>query len=286
MTPLRQRMIQDLRIRNYAPRTIHMYVGRVAAFALYFRQSPEVLGPPHIRQYQVHLIEEARVSWPVFNQSVCALRFFYKTTLGKDWAVEHLPYAKQPKRLPVVLSVAEVGKVLSAVEDLKHRTVLETMYATGLRISEALHLRVSDIDSARMVVRVEQGKGRKDRYVTLSPTLLTRLREYWKVYRPEHWLFPNKSAAGPLAERTLRAALLRARKKAGLLKAVKTHTLRHSFATHLLEAGVDLRTIQLLLGHRSLNTTAIYLHVASNTLQETVQAKDLLLRAISDCEQR
>jgi len=174
MTILRQRMIEGLRIRNYSPKTIKEYIRRVRDFASYFRKSPAVLGPPHIRQYQLHLVDQ-KASWTKFNQSVCALRFFYRTTLQKGWPVKHIPLPRQPKKLPVVLSVEEVGELLAAVQYLKHRTVLQTMYAAGLRISEAAGLRISDIDSGRMALRIEQGKGKKDRYVMLSPTLLGKL---------------------------------------------------------------------------------------------------------------
>lgn len=285
MTSLRQRMIQDLRIRNYSPKTIKEYVRRVADFALYFRRSPDLLGPPHIRQFQVHLIEERHSSWAVFNQSVCALRFFYTATLGKDWAIKHIPFPKQPKKLPVILSVPEVAELLGAVENLKHRTLLETLYGAGFRISEATHLRIPDIDSQRMMLRIEQGKGRKDRYVPISPTLLQKLREYWRVYRPTVWLFPGESLDKPAAISTFQKAFSKARRKVGIKKPVKCHTLRHCFATHLLEAGVDLRTIQIILGHRHLNTTSIYLHVASKSLQMTAESKDLL-RTIQNFPQK
>ena len=269
-------MIEDLKIRNYAPRTISTYVQRVAAFAKHFGASPERLGPAHVRTYQVHLVEKAKVSWSVFNQSVCALRFLYLMTLEKDWAVTHIPFPKQPKKLPVVLSPGEVGEVLSQVKDLKQRTVLECMYASGLRITEAMHLRIRDVDSRRMVLRIVEAKGKKDRYVPLSPTLLSKLREYWKVYRPVDWLFPGRTAEKPLSLTMVQRAISSAGKKAGLLKRVKSHTLRHSFATHLLEAGVDLRTLQLVLGHQNLNTTAIYLHVATKALQAGGGTNDLL----------
>jgi integrase/recombinase XerD len=276
MTPLRQKMLQDLRIRNYSPETVDTYIQRVAAFARYFGKSPDLLGPPHIRQYQVHLIEEAGASWSTLNQTVCALRFLYKKTLHKQWPIEHLPYAKRPKKLPVVLGVMEFARVFAAVRLLKHRTVLETIYATGLRISEALHLRVQDIDSQRMVLRVEAGKGRKDRYVPLSPTLLVKLRQYWKVYQPPEWLFPGRSTKTPLSTSSIQRAISKARKKARMKKRVGPHTLRHSFATHLLEGGTDLRTIQLLLGHGSLKTTAVYLHIAAKSLQDATGSRDLL----------
>jgi integrase/recombinase XerD len=276
MTPLRQRMIEDLRIRNYSPKTVDTYIHQVAAFAKYFGKSPDLLGLPHIRQYQVHLIEEAGVSWSVLNQTVCALRFLYKKTLRRHWPIEHLPFAKRPKKLPLVLSVKEVGKLLAAVRILKQRTILETIYATGLRISEALHLRVRDIDSQRMVLRIEEGKGRKDRYVPISPTLLGKLRAYWKEYQPQEWLFPGRSTKTPLSDTSVRKSLFLAVTKARIRKRVGPHTLRHSFATHLLEAGVDLRTIQLLLGHSSLKTTAVYLHIATKSLQDATGSRDLL----------
>jgi site-specific recombinase XerD len=276
-------MIEDLRIRNYSPGTIGVYVRCVEKFACYFGKSPELLGPPHVRQYQVYLVEEKKASWAWFNQSVCALRFLYHTTLARDWAITHIPFPKRSRKLPVVLSVAEVGRLLRAVRDLKHRTVLETIYAAGPRISEALNLRVSDIDSERMALRIEQGKGRKDRYVTLSPTLLGKLREYWKVYQPPHFLFPGKSPERPLSLGAIQHAVVKARKVAGIKKPASTHTFRHSFATHLLERGVDLRTIQILLGHTSLSTTSIYLHVATRRLRQTGEANDLL-RAIEEPE--
>jgi integrase/recombinase XerD len=275
MTPLRQKMIEDLRIRNYSPKTIKTYIQRMAAFSRYFHKSPDLLGPPHIRQYQVHLVEKS-ASWSVMNQTVCALRFFYKTTLAKDWPFKHLPLAKRPKKLPVVLSMEEVRDLLKAVRVFKYRTILETIYATGLRLSEALHLRVDDVDSQRMALRVEEGKGRKDRYVPLSPTLLEKLRVYWKVYRPSKWLFEARTAKAALGPSQVQKAISEAGRAIKLRKRIGPHTLRHSFATHLLEAGVDLRTIQLLLGHSSLRTTALYLHIASTALQDATGPRDLL----------
>jgi site-specific recombinase XerD len=269
-------MIEDLRIPNYAPKTIDTYVRRVRQFAVYFRTSPERLGPAEVRRYQIHLVDERRSSWTKFNQTVCALKFLYGTTLGARWDVTQIPFPKQPKRLPVVLSVGEIALLLAAVKNLKHRTILETMYAAGLRISEALDLRVGDVDSGRNVLRLVQAKGRKDRYVPLSATLLRKLREYWKVYRPRDLLFPGKPPTKPLDGTVIQRAVTSAGKTARIPKAIKSHTLRHSFATHLLEAGVDLRTIQVLLGHHSLSTTAIYLHVAAKRLGETAESNDLL----------
>ena len=276
MTKLRQRMIDDLRIRNYSPRTIKTYTWCVARFAKHFGKSPAQLGREHIREYQIFLVQTKHASWTLFNQTVCALRFFYKVTLDRAELIEHIPFPKQEKKLPVVLSRDELARFIDAIANLKHRTILMTMYAAGLRLSEALGLRLSDIDSDRMLVRVQQGKGKKDRYVPLTTTLLGRLRDYWQHYRPKAWLFPGKTPDRPLSPCSVQRASAHARLKAHIAKPVTTHTMRHCFATHLLEAGTDLRTIQLLLGHGSLNTTAVYLHVATNALQSTERTPDLL----------
>jgi site-specific recombinase XerD len=264
MTELRQRMIADLRIRNYSPRTIDCYTRCVAAFARHFGKSPADLGPEHIRGYQTHLIEHKRASWSAFVQAVCALRFLYGTTLQRPGVVEDIPFPRQPKTLPVVLSREEVARFLAAIPNPKHRTVLMTMYAAGLRLEEALHLRVADVDSARGCLRIERGKGQKDRYTLLPPTLLAQLRRYWQATRPASpWLFPGRRRDTPLDPTAIQRQCGPAARRAGLRKRVTTHTLRHCFATHLLEAGTDLRTIQQLLGHRSLQTTAVYLHVVT-----------------------
>ena len=286
MTPLRQRMIEDLKIRNYAPRTIKVYVERVAQFAQYFGQSPDQLGPEHIRAFQVFLIETKNASWTKVNQTVCALRFFYRVCLGKTWMIEHIPFAKQPKKLPVVLSQEEVTALFEAVGNLKHRTLLMTLYATGLRLSEALALQLQDIDSARRLLRVRQGKGAKDRYVPLSETLLGQLRHYWRFYRPGHWLFPATDPRRALTASTVQRVCAKAARKAGLRKRVTPHTLRHSFATHHLEAGTNLKTIQVLLGHRRLNTTSIYLHVAAQAPGHSPEALDLLAPALEEQAKR
>ena len=276
MTKLRRRMIEDLRIRNYAAKTIDAYIRCTAQFAKHFDISPDRLGIEHVREYQVFLVETKKASWAIFNQTVCALRFFYRVTLRRAEIIEHIPFPKQEKKLPVILSTEEITRFFSAVTNLKHRTTLMTMYAAGLRLSEALGLSPTDIDSERMVLRVRQGKGRKDRDVVLSPSLLTALRDYAKTYRPTKWLFPGKHPDKPLSLTTIQRACAPAARKAGIAKPVKTHSMRHCFATHLLEAGTDLRTIQLLLGHTNLQTTAVYLHVATNTLQSTKRMPDLL----------
>lgn len=279
MTPLRQRMLEDLRIRNYSPRTIGAYVQCISAFARHFGKSPERLRPEHIRDYQRYLVEERKVSWSRFIQVVCALRFFYRITLGRDWMINHIPHPKRQQTLPVVLSHEEVLMFLAAVKNLKHRTALQTMYGAGLRISEALGLRVDDIDSQRGVIRVSQGKGNKDRYAPLSTTLLEHLRIYWRHYQPTSWLFPGKKPGRPITDKAIQSICRPASKKAGISKPVTAHTLRHCFATHLLEAGVDLRTIQHLLGHKRLSTTGVYLHVARPAVGSSGTPFDLLATA-------
>jgi len=279
---LRTRMMEDLRIRNYAQRTVQIYVRQVASFAKYFGRSPAELGKEEIREYQRYLVEDKKASWATFNQTVNALRFLYRTTLNRDEVIEQIPFARTERRLPVVLSVGELSRFFACVPAGARRTIFQTMYGAGLRLMEALSLKTSDIDSERMAIRVEQGKGHKDRYVTLSPTLLEQLRTYWRDHRPdtdsgaESWLFPNRNGTYPVhptaVQRVCREAALRAR----ISKRVTTHTMRHCFATHLLESGVDLRTIQVLMGHKSLNTTAIYLHIVVGAQQSRREMADLL----------
>jgi integrase/recombinase XerD len=266
ITPLRQRMIEDMRVRNLSAKTIVLYVDAIAKFAKFFHKSPDILGREEIRNYQVYLVQQKKVSWSAFNIVVCALRFLYTVTLAKDWAVQAIPFAKKPRTKPVVLSTEEVCRLLEAFSNLKFRVLFTLAYATGLRHSEILHLRVCDVDSKRMMIRVEMGKGQKDRYVPLSPTLLTWLRAYWKIARPSSYLFPGKLPGRPLSMSCVWRAIRRARRDAGLSKEVTIRTLRHSFATHLLDSGTNIRVIQALLGHRSLNTTAIYTNVSTATI--------------------
>jgi site-specific recombinase XerD len=265
MTPLRQRLVDDLRLRNYSPRTIECYVAHVARLAKHFGRSPELLGLEEMRAFQLHLLER-KVSWSQFNQTVCALRFFYGKTLGRTEQVPMLAYGKKPKKLACVLSPEEVAQLLEAARPGRERVLLTTAYACGLRLQEVLNLQVSDIDSARMVVHVRQGKGNKDRLVPLSLKLLTVLREYWRVHRPARWLFCNQQGE-PVHPGTVQRQLRRAVRKAGLSKPATMHTLRHSYATHMLEAGVDVMTLQKILGHRQLSTTAVYLHLRGDHLQ-------------------
>ena len=273
---LRTRMIEDLRIRNYSLRTIKCYVSHVARFADYFRLSPTKLRAEHIRGYQLYLVEERKASWSMFNQAVCALRFLYRVTLGGAVTVEQIPYANREQRLPEVLSAKELGRFFCQVRNLKYRTILKTMYSSGLRLSEALHLKTGDIDSERMVIHVKQGKGRKDRYVELTPSLLEQQRAHWREYRPKTWLFEGESEGTPLTPSAVQKTCRLAALKAGLKKRVTTQTMRHCYATHQLEAGTNLRMLQLRLGHSSLNTTAIYLHVAAGASQMKREVVDLL----------
>lgn len=268
--PLRQRMLDDMAVRGMAAGTQREYVAACKRFAEYYRKSPEHLGLSHIKAYQVYLVREKKASWSTLNIAVCALRFLYGTTLEKDWAIKHIPYPKRGRKLPEVLSLEEVAQFLKPIENIKHRTMLVTAYAVGLRLSEVASLRVSDIDSKRMVIRVQQGKGRKDRYVMLPPDLLELLRSYWKAVQPgSKWLFPGASAGQHMTSGALGKICAKISERSGLTKKVTLRTLRHSFATHLLENGTNIRKIQLLLGHRSLSTTATYTHVASSEICAT-----------------
>src|SRR6266545_3501152 len=280
-TPLRQRMIEDMGIRNLSPRTQYNYVNAVAKYAVHFGKSPALLGPEHVRGYQVHLTQEKRVSWSVFNNAVCALRFLYRITLQKDWAVDHIPYPKKPKRLPEVLSLDAVARFLEFIANLKYRAILMTAYAAGLRTSEVVKLHVKDIDSRRMVIRVEQGKGQKDRYVMLSPKLLDLLRTWWRMERPTAWLFPGDRPGQSISKDAVEQACQKARRRCRIPKPITPHCLRHAFAVHLLETGTDVRTIQLLLGHRSLATTARYLRIATIKVCSTTSPLDWLPRPIT-----
>jgi integrase/recombinase XerD len=277
MTPLRQRMIEDMRIRNLSPHTQAAYVQQVSRFARYFGRSPAQLCPEDIRTYQVHLTEEKKLAPGSILIAVSAIRFLYKVTLKKDWALdEAIPTCKKPQKLPTILSPEEVLQFLDCVHSIKHRAILTVCYAAGLRISEAIQLKPAAIDSKRMVIRVEQGKGQKDRYVMLSPKLLDILRGYWRASRPQEWLFPGDRPGQPITSCAVELTCRLARHLSGITKPVTPHALRHAFAVHLLEAGTNVRTIQLLLGHRSLATTAQYLRIATSKVCSTSSPLDLL----------
>jgi integrase/recombinase XerD len=275
MTPLRQRMLDDMRMRNFSPHTQAAYLRAVAGFARHFGRSPDQLDRTHVRQYLLVLIGR-RVAWSTYNQVRCALHFFYRVTLQKGWPKEEIVCAKTPKKLPVVFSRAEVAQFLGSIRNRKHHAMCATLYATGLRISELLALQVTDIDSRRMVIRVRQGKGRKDRYVMLSPKLLELLRAYWRAERPQDWLFPGQIPGRPMTMHAFENICRQLSARSGLSKRVTPHRLRHSFATHLLEAGVNIRIIQALLGHRSLRTTALYTYVSPEAATATQSPLDTL----------
>ncbi len=251
----------DMELRNFSPNTRRLYLNHIRRFAAFFGKPPERLGELEIRIFLHHAINARNLSSSFVNSAYSALRFFYETTMGRAWDIRHIPRAKKEKRLPVVLAREEVRKLLGSVDNLKHQAILTTIYAAGLRVGEASRLCLTDIDSANMQIHVRQGKGRLDRYTVLSPANLDLLRLYWKRYRPKDWLFPGDSSRAPIAVRSIQQAFRKARDKAGIHKPASVHSLRHSFATHLLEAGVNLVYIQQLLGHADLKTTSRYLHL-------------------------
>ncbi len=276
MPPLRQRMLEDLQIRRYSPTTIRIYLRAIAEFAQHFGKAPDRLGAEHIRQYQLYLIQEKKVSRPAFIQMVCALRFFYTHTLNRKISMERIPFPRRERKLPLILSREEVKALLEAPGNLRHRTLLAILYGCGLRVAEVTQLKVSDIDSARNVLRVRHGKGRKDRQTLLPAKLLELLRCYWRSQRPTDWLFPGADSTRPISAKAVFLACRKATQRAGISKPIHPHSLRHAFATHLLEAGVNLRTIQILLGHANLETTARYLHVADVAVRTTASPLDSL----------
>ena len=282
MTPLRRRMTEDMQVRNFSPHTQNSYVQQVSLFARHFSKSPEVLGPEEIRSYQVYLTNEKKLAPSSILIAVSALRFLYKVTLHRDWCFEDIiPAPKKPQTLPIVLSPEEVLQFLSCVQSVKHRTILTVCYAAGLRISEAVRLKVADIDSERMVIHVALGKGQKDRYVMLSPKLLQTLREWWRVDKPKQWLFPSELVGSHITRDAVEQACQKAHRICRISKPITPHCLRHAFAVHLLESGTDVRTIQLLLGHRSLATTARYLRIATTKVCSTRSPLDLLPQPVA-----
>jgi site-specific recombinase XerD len=276
MTPLRQRMIEDMQLRNLAPETQRNYVHHVAGFAKYFNKSPEELDIEAVRQYQLYLLNERKVSPETINQYVSSVKFLYLTTLEMPWTDEYFPRVRRPYKLPIVLSQEEVLAFFDHIPSLKYRAALMTCYGAGLRVSEAVALKISDIDSQRMLLRVEQGKGQKDRYAMLSPRLLEVLRRYYRAARPEEYLFPSWRKGHHLCTTSLQLACREAALRAGIPKRVTVHTLRHSFATHLLENGTDIRVIQVLLGHSQIDTTARYAAVSPQVVAASVSPLDKL----------
>lgn len=275
ISPLRRRMIEDMTVRNLSPATQRSYINAVRKFSRFFGRSPDRLDLDDVHTFQVHLVATG-ISWAALNQIVCALRFFYGVTLGQNEIPERIPYARAPRQLPVVLSADEVVQFLEAVASLKARVALTSAYAAGLRVGEVCGLRVEDIDSSRMVIHVRHGKGGKARYVMLSAELLGILRSYWRLARPRTFLFPGRDPDKPIEPTVLNAACRSAVAATGLSKRVTVHTLRHSFATHLLENGTDIRIIQVLLGHAHLSSTAHYTQVSSRTIRSTTSPLDRL----------
>jgi len=266
MTDLRKRMVEDMKVRRYAPTTVYNYVRCVEHLARHYGRSPDRMELEDVRRFLVYLVTEAQVSYGSLCHHVSALRFLYRITLRKPWTPDDIPFPRRETHLPWIPSREEIVRFLSKVPNIKHRAALTTCYAAGLRVSEVVRLRVADIDSQQMLIHVRQGKGRKDRIVPLSKTLLALLRVYWRAVRPGDWLFPGRYGQH-LSKRVVEHACLRARRAAGFKQRLTVHTLRHAFATHLLDEGTDLRKIQLLLGHACIQSTAIYTHVSTRGIQ-------------------
>jgi integrase/recombinase XerD len=290
VTRLRKMMLEELQRRNYAQNTVRSYIKIVEKFAKHFGRSPEKLGPDQIREYQVHLFRDRHLSPGTVEQHVAALRFLYVKTLRRRYMHEHLPMPKRQRPLPDILSLDEVQRLLDSASNLYHRAMLMTLYSTGMRRAEMCRLRVSDVDSERMVIHIRHGKGGRDRDVPLSQKLLETLREYWRWMKPKTWLFPGtvngRRADVPISEKMSWAACREAAQRAGIRKRVSPHILRHSYATHMLEAGADLRTIQMLLGHAKLEHSIVYLHLSQRHLKATANPLDALAVSRPDAVKR
>jgi integrase/recombinase XerD len=274
MGMLRDRMLQEMELRNLSPKTIEAYLGHMVGFTRLFNKSPAEMGESEIRSYLSYLHKEKQVSWSSFNIGYSALKFFYTRVLHRYWNVEHIPRPKVPRTLPEVLSSDEVARIFDATTNLKHSAILMTAYSGGLRVSEVAHLKIGNIDSGRMTIRVERGKGQKDRYTILSAVCLNELRSYYLRYRPQTWLFPGQEPDKPIGIGTIQTLFKHAKQRAGIRKKATPHTLRHSFATHFLEGGGNVFRLKELLGHRSLQTTLIYVHIQNRDLTRDVSPLD------------
>lgn len=276
METYREQMQRDMVLRNLSPKTQYLYHNAARALEGHFNKPPDQLNEDDVKAFLHAIVADRKLSQSSLKIAYSALRFLYETTLKKKWVIEHIPYPKTAKPLPHILDKTEVRRIIDATFNLKQKAMLMLTYSAGLRAQETARIRIADIDSTRMLIRVEQGKGRKDRYSLLSQVALATLREYWKEYRPKEWLFPKDT--NPLEHippGTVSTAFMHAKRKTNLRKPATCHTLRHSFATHLLEAGVDLHTIQVLLGHSSIRTTTVYLHVSKKNLARIVSPLDL-----------
>lgn len=277
MSKLREQMQMDLDIKGYSPQTKRSYIGQVERFSRYYGKSPDKLGEQEIKEYLHYLIKIRKLSSSHINIAYSALKFFYNTTLHREWDIEKIPRIKNGKTLPRILSQEEVTRLLQATSNLKHRAMLMTIYGAGLRVSETANLKLGDIDSKRMQIHIYQGKGKKDRYTILSEANLSILRKYWELYRPDYWMFPGVPKDKPISTRTIQKLFQNSRVKVGIKKQVSVHSLRHSFATHLLEFGVDIYHIQKLMGHSSIKTTSIYIHLKRDDILNITSPLDMIL---------
>ena len=273
MGKLRDQMLADLQLRGATTRTQEIYLREVSNLAKYFNRSPEELGEDELKEYMLYMMKERHLSDGTYRFYVAALKFLYRTTLKREWMVEKIKCPKRRRKLPIVLDLSEVESLFSVTKNLKHKAMLMITYSSGLRVSETARLKMTDIDSKRMTVRVRQGKG-GDRYSILSQTALEQLRQYWKKYRPTEWLFDGQKKDDHITAQTIQTIFYAAKKRARITKPASVHTLRHSFATHLIEAGTSLHHVQLLLGHRSPTTTTVYLHVSRLNLAQVISPLD------------
>ena len=281
MGKLRDQMLVDLQLSGAKPRTQKTYLREVENLAKYFNRSPEELGEDELKEYMLYLMKERNLSDGTYRFYVAALKFLYRTTLKREWVVEKIKCPKRKRKLPVVLDISEVESLFSVTTNLKHKAILMITYSSGLRVSETARLKMTDIDSKRMMVRVRQGKGGDDRYSILSQTALEHLRQYWRKYRPTEWLFEGAKKDDHISTHSIQLMFYAARKRAGITKPASVHTLRHSFATHLIEAGTSLHHVQLLLGHRSPTTTTVYLHVSRLNLAQVISPLDRAAKQVS-----
>jgi site-specific recombinase XerD len=281
MKRLRDQMLADLQLSGATQRTQESYLREAGNLAKYFNRSPAELGEEELKEYMLYLMKERHLSAGTFRFYVAALKFLYRTTLKREWVVEKIRYPRAKRKLPIVLDLSEVESLFAVTPNLKHKVILMITYSSGLRASETAHLKITDIDSKRMMVRISQGKGGKDRYSILSQTTLEHLRQYWRKYHPTEWLFNGAEKNGPLSTNSIQQLFYKAKKRAGITKPASVHTLRHSFATHLIEAGTSLHHVQLLLGHRSPTTTTVYLHVSRLNLAQVISPLDRAVKQVS-----